>query len=124
MAGRVAVLLLVTVLAATCSGSPAAARGRIAPAASISPQLQWIECGDGFQCAALGVPLDYSRPRGRKISLALIRKPATDQSRRIAVTCVDGSQLDSYLALDTVLDDPKEKQDFIQAINVPYENPR
>ena len=161
--GRAAgVLVLVMVLAAACSGSPAAVRGRIGPAVQTTMHLQWIECGDGFQCAALAVPLDYSRPSGRKISLALIRKPTTDQSRRIGsllinpggpgdsgldmlrgarsslnylnsffdlvswdprgtgasspVTCVDGSQLDSYLALDTVLDDPQEKQDFIQAL--------
>jgi pimeloyl-ACP methyl ester carboxylesterase len=32
------------------------------------------------------------------------------------VTCIDGPQLDSYLSLDTVLDDPQEKQTAIQAM--------
>src|SRR4029077_1348791 len=31
------------------------------------------------------------------------------------VTCVDGAQEDAYLAIDGVLDDPQEKQAFIQA---------
>ena len=32
------------------------------------------------------------------------------------VNCVDGPELDAYLALDTVLDDPQEKQAAIQAV--------
>src|SRR6266702_101424 len=43
----------------------------------------WTNCGDGFQCATLHVPVDYSNPNGRQISLALIRKQATNPSRRI-----------------------------------------
>jgi pimeloyl-ACP methyl ester carboxylesterase len=39
--------------------------------------------GDGFQCATATVPLDYDRPRGRTITLALIRLPAADPARRI-----------------------------------------
>lgn len=31
------------------------------------------------------------------------------------VTCIDGPQEDNYLAIDSVLDDPQEKQAFIQA---------
>ena len=31
------------------------------------------------------------------------------------VTCIDGAQLDNYLSLDTVLDDPQEKQAAIKA---------
>jgi pimeloyl-ACP methyl ester carboxylesterase len=47
------------------------------------PTLEWAECGDGFQCAEASVPLDYDRPQGKKITLALIRLPATDPGRRI-----------------------------------------
>src|SRR5690348_14082657 len=47
------------------------------------PKLAWTDCGGGFQCGSLPVPLDYSQPDGRKISLALLRKPAVDQSQRI-----------------------------------------
>jgi len=120
----------------------------------------WANCGDGFQCATLHVPIDYSDPNGRQISLALIRKQATNPSNRIGsllmnpggpgesgldflrtsaddfanlnrsfdlvswdprgvgasspISCMDGPQLDSLLALDPVLDDPQEKQTYIQ----------
>ena len=44
--------------------------------------LRWRGChpeaGPNFQCASLRVPLDYDRPDGRQISLALARLPATD----------------------------------------------
>ncbi len=47
------------------------------------PSLRWTDCGDGFQCATAKAPLDYAKPRGRSISLALIRWPAADQKHRI-----------------------------------------
>jgi pimeloyl-ACP methyl ester carboxylesterase len=55
-----------------------------APAqAAYPPSLNWSDCGDGFQCAEATVPLDYTRPRGRTISIAMIKLPATDPARRI-----------------------------------------
>jgi pimeloyl-ACP methyl ester carboxylesterase len=47
------------------------------------PRLDWQDCADGFECATARVPLDYDKPTGRTIELALIRLPATDPSRRI-----------------------------------------
>jgi pimeloyl-ACP methyl ester carboxylesterase len=50
------------------------------------PRLTWASCGAGleaFQCATALVPRDYDRPRGKLISIALTRLPATDQKRRI-----------------------------------------
>jgi pimeloyl-ACP methyl ester carboxylesterase len=44
------------------------------------PRLHWHSCsvsGVGLQCASLRVPLDYARPAGRKITLALSMVPAT-----------------------------------------------
>lgn len=38
--------------------------------------VRWEEC-DGFECATLDVPLDYSEPDGETIELALLRVPAT-----------------------------------------------
>src|SRR4029077_15712838 len=37
----------------------------------------------GFQCGNLMVPLDYSQPAGRKVSLALIKKPKQGTQPRI-----------------------------------------
>lgn len=38
---------------------------------------------DAFRCATLKVPLDYARPTGEKIGIALIKIPATDRRHRI-----------------------------------------
>jgi pimeloyl-ACP methyl ester carboxylesterase len=42
----------------------------------------WTDC-DGLECATLAVPLDYTNPSGRKINLALKRRLADNQSKRI-----------------------------------------
>ena len=143
-------MVLVTVLCVGCT-----------PTSPGPSKITWRDCGGGFQCGTLQVPLDYSNRYGRKIALALIRKPAASRTDRIGsvlfnpggpggsgidflrgtvdmlrnlnhrfdlvswdprgvgastpVTCADGPQLDAYLALDSVLDDPDEKQTYIQA---------
>ncbi|GAA1827734.1 pimeloyl-ACP methyl ester carboxylesterase [Microlunatus capsulatus] len=55
--------------------------------ASVVPTLRWGSCGGAelaaFQCATAQVPLDYDRPRGKTITLALTRLPASDPARRI-----------------------------------------
>jgi pimeloyl-ACP methyl ester carboxylesterase len=47
------------------------------------PKLAWKGCEGRFQCAKATVPLDYSKPRGRTITIALTRLPATDRAHRI-----------------------------------------
>jgi pimeloyl-ACP methyl ester carboxylesterase len=66
--------------AAGAPGGPAPALG-----AWPVPKLTWTACEDapGVQCSALRVPLDWSRPRGTEVSLAMTRIPASDPSRRI-----------------------------------------
>jgi pimeloyl-ACP methyl ester carboxylesterase len=82
---------LVAVLAAALFTVPAA--GASPPASGTGsaavPRLHWGSCaaeGDGleaFQCTTAVVPLDYDKPRGRQITLALARLPATDPSHKI-----------------------------------------
>jgi pimeloyl-ACP methyl ester carboxylesterase len=55
--------------------------GKGAPAPTAP--LAWADCGEGFQCATLTVPLDYELPKGPTIDLALIRRPAEDPTMRI-----------------------------------------
>ena len=153
-------MALVAILLAACTrNQPNAAHS---PTPSPPPsKIAWADCGDGFQCGSLQVPLDYSKLDGRMISLALIRKPATVPSARMGsllinpggpgesgidylrgdvrvysnlnrsfdlvswdprgvsastpVHCLDNPQLDAYVALDSVLDDPQEKQATIDA---------
>jgi pimeloyl-ACP methyl ester carboxylesterase len=47
------------------------------------PRLDWRACGGGFFCATAAVPLNYARPAGPKISIAVIKHPATSPARRI-----------------------------------------
>jgi hypothetical protein len=83
---------LVAVLAATLFTVPSA--GATAPSSPSTgtgsaavPQLDWATCaGEGleaFECATAVVPLDYDRPKGEQITLALSRLPAGDPSRKI-----------------------------------------
>ncbi len=68
---------------AGCTGSRQASGATTSPADTPSPAasaLSWHPCtaqGAPLQCASLQVPLDYSRPDGRKITLALSEVPAT-----------------------------------------------
>ena len=48
-----------------------------------APRVVWRACGDGLECATFRVPLDYDKPHGRSIELALIRLPAGNPARRI-----------------------------------------
>jgi len=45
--------------------------------------VSWSDCGNGFQCGNINVPLDYSKPDGTTIRIAVVRKPATDSAHRI-----------------------------------------
>jgi pimeloyl-ACP methyl ester carboxylesterase len=49
----------------------------------VARRVVWQPCGDGFECASIRVPLDYDRPHGRTIEIAMIRLPAKDPARRI-----------------------------------------
>ncbi|MFE9397311.1 alpha/beta hydrolase [Streptomyces flavidovirens] len=67
------------------------------PAALTGQQLDWKRCpaprkaagsaaqapGGRWQCATLTAPLDYRKPDGETIGIALIRSKATDDDRRI-----------------------------------------
>jgi len=84
---------VVTVLAA-CSAAPAArqAAARSDTSAAHAPvtlatyyaqKLRWAPCHNGFRCARLTVPFDYSRPAWKRFSLPVIKLPAADPGARI-----------------------------------------
>ncbi|MGW6276548.1 alpha/beta hydrolase [Kribbella sp. NPDC055071] len=55
-------------------------------AAAESPGLQWTACATpGLQCATLSVPLDYNRPGGPKIQLAITKKASQHPEKRRGV---------------------------------------
>lgn len=43
--------------------------------------LSWRSCGE-LQCATASVPMDYARPAGGTLTLALTRRPATSATRK------------------------------------------
>lgn len=44
-------------------------------------QADWRDCGSGFQCAAITVPLDYDRPDGATLDVSAKRLPAAGGDR-------------------------------------------
>ena len=63
-------------------------RGEPAMAATkASNRIEWHDCedlGGGVECASVKVPLDYSKPKGKQISLAVARVKARKSSKKIA----------------------------------------
>lgn len=53
-----------------------------------SQVLQWKDCGSGLQCTTASAPLDWAEPKGGKIDLALVRRPATG-GKRVGSLLVD-----------------------------------
>ena len=81
------------------------------PAGSVAPgldkfysqALSWSDCepfatgrderaafrAEGLDCARVEVPIDYAKPDGETASIGLLRRPASDQSRRIGSLVVN-----------------------------------
>ena len=80
-AGVIALLLM------TSCTRPGATHAKVSPTPSPTPAqtaVTWTDCGDGFQCGYVTVPIDYSNPStSDTIRIALVRKRATDPSKRI-----------------------------------------
>ncbi|WP_030205936.1 alpha/beta hydrolase [Streptomyces bikiniensis] len=86
-----------------CSGGSDAAAPRTTaqgqPAPSAAPEAlkefyaqkpKWRDCGvEGFQCATLRAPLDYAKPDGEEIELAVSRVRATGPGKRIGSLLVN-----------------------------------
>ena len=72
--------VLVGLVAAT--GACAGSRGAVVPRRQQTGAIQWTRC-DKVECGRLSVPLDFTRPNGPQIELALARIPAS--RKRIGV---------------------------------------
>lgn len=77
-------------LVATLAVAPAAAPA--APAAAAAP-VSWAPCTEtnlaGLDCASYEVPLNYARPGGDTVSVALARRLADDQANRLGTIFVN-----------------------------------
>lgn len=83
------VLITVTALLGGTPGPAAAGAGATGAAgAPPVPVLSWGPCDgaeDGFECATARVPMDYRRPAGPTLALAVTRRAAADPTRRTGV---------------------------------------
>ncbi|MET0415007.1 MAG: alpha/beta hydrolase [Actinoplanes sp.] len=72
-------------------GVVASAPGASAVGAPETYPIRWQPCAEraSVQCGTVRVPLDWGRPRGEKITLALARHPAADQARRTGTLFVN-----------------------------------
>ncbi len=48
-----------------------------------TPKLNWYSCYGYAKCATVKVPLDYDKPKGKKVELALLKVPAKNQKTKI-----------------------------------------
>jgi pimeloyl-ACP methyl ester carboxylesterase len=72
-----------TALMAAATGTATQVAASSKPAAKPPvPSLAWTDCQGGFECANADVPLDYRKPQGKTITLAVVRKKAADQTKR------------------------------------------
>lgn len=88
LGGRPLVSAALIAIAGLIALVPAASAERVPPGATATdPVLAWEPCTrpeqQGLDCARLRVPRNYARPGGSKIHLAVIRRPATDPTRRV-----------------------------------------
>ncbi|NTV38527.1 MAG: alpha/beta hydrolase [Demequinaceae bacterium] len=68
----------------TADGGPVVSGPPADPFASpvYTQSVSWTTCGE-LQCATIQVPLDWSSPDGATIGIAVNRRPADDQGRRV-----------------------------------------
>jgi len=82
-------LIAPIILAAGLAASPP-----VAGAGPAGDRLMWTECAGlapaDLRCANVTVPLDYAHPHGRKITVAISRRPARDPARRHGVLLLTG----------------------------------
>lgn len=86
---RKGLLMLIAICAMLAAAlplaSPASAAGPRAGAVAAGKLagITWKSCGNQLECAKVSVPLNWQRPDGRHIQLAVIRRLAPDQNHLI-----------------------------------------
>lgn len=95
---------------------------------SLQQTLDWGDCGhtgwlegapDSMQCATLSVPLDNDHPKGKTLSLALTRLPATGDYPIGSLLVISGGPGETSLdAVMTSLDDNEAVADIYQNFDI------
>ncbi|WP_157631022.1 hypothetical protein [Kribbella catacumbae] len=104
--------LVATALAAVAAASALTLGPAPTPSAAQAGagSLSWTPCPGvpeptlGLECTTVTVPLDYAKPAGETIEIAVSRLPSTNQASRRGVLLLDiGGQGDSQAALPLTL---------------------
>jgi pimeloyl-ACP methyl ester carboxylesterase len=77
-----------TVTTASSSPGPEPSESPSAPAIAIPP-AHWSDCGNGYQCADIRVPSDYTNTSKGYLNVSLLRLPATEPKDRIGSLLVN-----------------------------------
>jgi pimeloyl-ACP methyl ester carboxylesterase len=93
------VVALTVLLAVMLAAAPAAAKKRSTPTTTTtttwpplpasSTTVSWSDCGSGFECGTLSVPVDWRAASGEQIPLALVRHRAEGPDPRIGTLVVN-----------------------------------
>jgi len=93
LAGGISGLLLAGTVAGAVAGpaaaaaAPAAARTSAVEARRVdrvpTPRLDWYACYEWAECTTVDLPLDYDRPNGPTVEIAVLRVKARDQAHKI-----------------------------------------
>ncbi|MEV6578942.1 alpha/beta hydrolase [Streptomyces sp. NPDC051582] len=116
---RLAPMLAAAGLVATTVPLLSATRATAAPAAEYTPQKPaWQRCSTdqpaSYECATIKVPLDYRRPQGRTIDLAISRIKSENPAKRHGAMLLNpggpgGTGLDLPLMMNELM--PKDVRD-------------
>ena len=91
--GVVVILVLVLTSVASATATPKSSTSTTTttwpPLPSLDATVTWSDCGDGFQCGTLSVPVDWKIARGERVGIALIRHPAESPADRIGALVVN-----------------------------------
>ncbi len=113
-APRLASVVAIATGAALIAGCSSSDSERRTPA----PTLTWSSCNDpvaadpALQCATLTVPLDYTKPKGATIDLALIRHPATSARTGALLTNPGGPGGSGFDLVAQTASDMRERLDL------------
>ena len=82
----------------TATGAPSVAEPDTTPPMPPPPRglarfykqdVSWRPCADGFECTRVQVPLDYRKPGGDTVGIAVNRRPADDPDQRLGAMLVN-----------------------------------
>jgi pimeloyl-ACP methyl ester carboxylesterase len=77
--------VLALIVAATTTTAPVT----WSPLPSFDATVDWSDCGDGWQCGTLTVPVDWTNPTADVVGLSLVRRPADVPSERVGALVIN-----------------------------------